>query len=75
MKMSNVMQTLTMLAVLGSFTMANFNYPGAVALWTTGGESIGLLIAFGVGLKMAQRATERYIDKKYGTVQTTSEGG
>lgn len=66
MKMSGVMQTVTMLCILASFGMANFNQPGAVTLWTSGGEAIGMLIAFGIGLKMAQNSVIRYIDQKYG---------
>lgn len=78
--MSEAMQTATMLAVLGSFGMANFGYEGALTLWTEGGEAIGMLVAFGVGLKMASRGFDRYVDKKYpvngitSTVTTTTNG-
>ena len=66
LKISDLWQSATMLVVLWSFIMANLGNVNAAHLWENGAEGIAILLGLGVGMKFAQRTSERYIDKRYG---------
>lgn len=57
-------QDLTMFLVLASFVMANFSIPGALVLWTTTPQGLGILISLGVGMKMTKDVIELWLNKK-----------
>lgn len=73
-KLSDFWQSLTMAAVLWSFVKANMGNPSAMHLWENGAGGIAVLLGLGVGMKMAQRPVEQWIDKRYGN-QDVSTGG
>jgi hypothetical protein len=64
-KVSDFWQSATMAAVLWSFFLANRGNPAAMHLWENGAGGIATLLGLGVGMKMAQRPVERWIEKRY----------
>jgi len=65
--LSTIWQNVTMALVSASFIAATLGYEPAVRMWIDGWDGIIAFLGIGVGLKMAQRSTERYIDRKYGS--------
>ena len=72
--MSNFWQNITMTVVTLSFVSATVGYGPSKDFWVEGWEGIMAFLAVGVGMKMVQRSSDNYIDKKYGSPGRGIEG-
>lgn len=72
--LSTLWQNTTMGIVSTSFILATAGYEPAYDLWINGWEGIMAFLGLGVGMKMAQRSTEKYIEEKYKSPSRDIEG-
>lgn len=65
--LSTIWQNIAMAVVTLSLILAVLGYEPATRMWIEGWDGIVAYLGVGVGIKMVQRSTEKYIDKKYGS--------